>query len=444
MKKVKNKNFTIKIVAVFFSVILWSYVMSEVNPKIDKEIPNVDVELLNIESLEQSNVVIIEPKDITITAKISGRRNEIFDITEKDIVAQADIRGYQEGTYKVPIEVTSPSNADKIEDYYPKNVLIKFDSLIDKQIPVTVKIKGQPKYSYTTGGYNVKPSTVLLRGPKTRINSVEKAVVTVDIGNKSNDVNTVLPYKIVNDKGEEVRGIEKETKLVEVNLPILKMKNVSVNPILQGEPQNGYQITNITTEPNIVKIRGDDDKVKEVFSLKTQPIDIRNITKDINTEVLLDIPQEVELIETNDKAVINIEIEKIVEKTWNYSIDEIQFKNLNQELEIDREKTTDSIDITVKGIESHIYELSKEDIIPYVNADGLNEGNHSLEIKTNNVTIVSVKKINPNKLNITLVRYNEEDDSLSEESESGFQELDNTTQQVIQNDETDVKNNLIE
>ena len=37
MSKMKNKNSTMKILALFISILLWSYVRNEVNPKIIRE-----------------------------------------------------------------------------------------------------------------------------------------------------------------------------------------------------------------------------------------------------------------------------------------------------------------------------------------------------------------------------------------------------------------------
>lgn len=63
MGKEKN-DWTLKVFALIIAIVLWSYVMSEVNPVMTEEFRNVKVNILNEASLEREGIVILEPENI--------------------------------------------------------------------------------------------------------------------------------------------------------------------------------------------------------------------------------------------------------------------------------------------------------------------------------------------------------------------------------------------
>ena len=69
--------------------------MSEENPVITTD-KNISVNMTNIASLERQNLTIMEPKDVRVNVKISGKRNDVNKVTERDIIATVDLRGYKE------------------------------------------------------------------------------------------------------------------------------------------------------------------------------------------------------------------------------------------------------------------------------------------------------------------------------------------------------------
>ena len=100
MSKEKENNITVKIFALVIAIILWSYVMSEVNPKITKEFRNIDVNFTNLDALDEASIVLVEPEELKINVKVTGRRSDVIKLTEDDIIAKTDLSGYTEGNKK--------------------------------------------------------------------------------------------------------------------------------------------------------------------------------------------------------------------------------------------------------------------------------------------------------------------------------------------------------
>ncbi|WP_069650816.1 CdaR family protein [Caloranaerobacter ferrireducens] len=402
MARIKNRNITIKIIAVFFAVILWTYVMSDVNPKITKEIENIKVELINLDTLELSGITLMEPKEVTVKVKLSGRRKELIDITADDIIAQADLSGYKEGSHRVDIEVRTHDSRIEVEDYYPKQAVFKFDKIVQKQKPIMLRLTGKEGIGYSAGKGIVKPSTVYIKGPRTWVNSVTNVIAYVNLDNSTEDIITSVPLKAVNDRGNEVEGITKEPNIVDVEIPILKMKDVPIKPQIIGSPLIGYEIINVISEPDYIKIRGSEEVIKDIKAIETEPVNVDYIAKSIRKIAPLVLPEGIEVVDENDSVNITVEIEKKVEKTFEFNIDEISFNNLDPELEIDKNKSEQKLTVTFVAVESTMNLLTKDDIELSVDLTDLKEGLHNVDIEIKKPSKVEIIKSNPKTLKIYL------------------------------------------
>ncbi|WP_427339936.1 CdaR family protein [Caloranaerobacter sp. DY30410] len=408
MARSKNRNITIKIIAVFFAVILWTYVMSDVNPKITKEIENIKVELINLDTLQVSGITLMEPKEVTVKVKLSGRRKELIDITADDIIAQADLSGYKEGSHRVDIEVRTHDSRIEIEDYYPKQVVFKFDKIVQKQKPVILRLTGKEGVGYSAGKGIVKPSTVYIKGPRTWVNSVTNVIAYVNLNNSTEDIITSVPLKAVNDRGKEVEGIIKEPNIVDVKIPILKVKDVPIKPRITGTPLIGYEIINVISEPDHVKIRGSEEVIKDIKVIETEPVNVDYIAKSISKITPLILPDGIEVVDGNDSVNVKVEIEKKVEKTFEFDIDEINFINLDTELEIDKDKSDQKLTVTFTAVESTMNALTKDDIKISANLDNLKEGLHNVDIEIKKPSKVEIIKLNPKVFKIYLKKRTDE------------------------------------
>lgn len=401
----KNNNITIKIISILFAIILWSYVMDQENPEITKEIQNIKIELLNTEYLDKSNIVIEDTDINEITVKVKGRRNDIINITENDIVAEADIAGYQEGEHKVPIKVTIPTKNENLEDFYPKTILLKLDKVVERQIPVKFNVIGNVKSGYVLGESELKQTNIIIRGPRNKVNLVSEAKVTLKLNEENKNINATLPVKLIDINGKEiVSNIDKEPNVVDVSVPIYKVKTVSLNANISGSPIEGYQITSIKLSPSTIKIKGYEEELLSINSLKTEEININGLNSTLDTNIAIIVPKGISLIGDSKEVDVIVNIEKIIDKTFEYSFDELSIYNIPKDLNVDLSNNSVKINISVQGIESRIRNLNKEDIKPYIKIDGLNEGSHEVEVKVYKPYGIDIIKIDPIKINATLYK----------------------------------------
>ncbi len=402
MSKEKNNNLTIKIFALLIAIVFWSYVMNDVNPRITKEYRNINVVYSQTEQLKKSGIVVTSPEEIKVNVKIAGRRNDILAITDKDITAKVDLSGYSAGKKRVSIDVDVPSKVELV-DYSPKEVLFDFDNIVNRERPVTVETTGKVASGYILADKEIRPQSVFIKGPKTLVNRVSEVIAYVDVSESTKDLNVTVPIKLVDVDGKEVNGLEKEPNVVDVFIPVKRVKTVPIEIQTEGSVPQGYEMGNIKVFPSTVKIMGDEDELAAVKSIKTEVVNISTFLEKGRVELKLIIPEGIELAEPSIKPSADIDIHKIIEKTMEYNLDEISVNNLGGGLSIDNNATTPShIAVTVKGSDKIIEPLTKEDLPLFIDLGGLGEGAHTVPVKVNEINGVEIVNINPSEIQIHL------------------------------------------
>ncbi|NLY67809.1 MAG: hypothetical protein GX069_09635 [Tissierellia bacterium] len=377
MGKEKNE-WTLKIFALLIAIILWTYVMSEVDPRISENF-NVEVRFLNESSLERQGLVVLEPENATVRVRVSGRRSEIIKIKESDILAQVDLSGYSEGKVKVPVYVQAPGSVT-IDDYSPREILITFDRIITREMPVTVETTGQVPEGVVLGTPEVKPQYVAIEGPRTWLNSVWKVIATVDVSQSTNDINVTRPIRIVDDEGNEVRGIYSNINVVDISIPVYNVKTVPIELRTENQLPESYEIVDITIIPSTVSIIGKKDVLQNINQINTQAVDILELMNNENVTVDLDIPEGVRLAEGEGQVTVTLNVEDIITKTLNFTLENVNILNLSPGLSIAEESMNKTFSITIKGRRSIVEALEAEDIELILDLQGLGEGSHNVEI----------------------------------------------------------------
>jgi YbbR domain-containing protein len=401
MSKEKGNDLTIKIFALIIAIILWSYVMSEENPLITPEFRNIDVSFENIDSLERQNLIVMEPKEAKITVKVSGKRNDISKISEKDIIATVDLSGYTEGNKKVPVYVEVPSEV-KLVDYSPKEISFKFEKIIRKGCPVTIETEGKLPQGYVLGEAEVKPQSVYIEGPRSWVNSVSKVIASVNVADKKDDINVSMPIKLVDDEGNDVRGVEKDQNAVDIFIPVYRAKKVPIKLQTENQLPDNYQVMDININPSTIEIKGKKEAIVGITSIKTKPIDINSLIGNKNAVVDLEIPENVSLVDPNQKVTVSLNIEESKTKTLDFTLHDVEIRNLNQDLSIDEEDLNKSFEITIKGSSDKVDFINKEDLYVELDLTGLDEGSHNVIPSIREEEGITIISIVPENFNITL------------------------------------------
>nr|WP_300002877.1 CdaR family protein [Tissierella sp.] len=402
MSRVKS-NWTAKLFALLIAIFLWSYVMGEVNPIIKKTVRDVNVTITNLTSLDRQGLVIMEPETATVNVTVEGKKSDVDEVTSSNILAEVDLKGYSEGEMKIPVDVKllNASYDVKLVNKEPREILFKIDKIISKQVSVNIQTEGEVPDGYILEEINKKPQNITIKGPRSWVNEVSEARAIVDINNKTSSTVISEPVQLLDDKGEEVRGIEKDPGIVEISIDISKTMMLPIEIETINELPENINIKDIKIYPEQVKVKGSGD-FSDIKLIKTKAIDINTLIGKTSMEVELALPDGLKLVDPKQKISISYSVEEIIEKEYIFSSEEIKIRNLDEDFEVKKTSIPTQVKVILKGAKSIFNNISKENVNLYIDLKGYKAGSSEITLNIEDIQGLSVKSIDPSKTDIEI------------------------------------------
>lgn len=401
----RKSDITAKILTLVIAIFLWSYVMSDTNPIIEKPVRNVAVTYANTAALDRQGLVIMGPEEVKINVRVSGQKADMDKFLTSNIFAQVDLSGYSEGQVKVPVTVgiLDQTSGISVLSYEPKEVLFTFDRIITKEIPISITTSGELPEGYVMGDILARPQSILLRGPRTWINEVDSAVALVDITGKKEITNLSVPIKAVTDSGEEVRGVEKEPGIIDMTLPVFKTALVPVQLTTVNELPEGLSLTEITISPEVVMIKGD-ESVDLLGRIETMPIDVNGLLDKTSVEVQLNLPGGISMLDPSEKIIVSYKVEETVEITSQFTLEQVRIINIPEGLTLGEIEDELVYTVVLKGYKSLVEDLDFVTAFrPSIDLQDLEAGSHEVELSFLPNPDITVESVVPNTAIINLV-----------------------------------------
>jgi len=368
LKKLKSDKIFVQVACLIVSISLWVMVMVDTNPKFEKNFTNVPVSVRNLSVLESSNMAFMnnDKDNLTVNIKVRGYGDQLNNLTKSDFSAYIDVLGFPEGISNANVVVLGP-NGVEIESYYPSQIACKIDSVISKVMDVTLNYEGKPANDLYSGEGTANPTSVKISGPRSIVDSAIKAVATVNVEGSAADVVKTVPVRIYDGMNNEI-FMSVPVNNVQVSVPIYPTKYVSLIPKITGVPIEGFNVTNVTVNPEKVKIAGPKDVINNIYELRLEDLNVTGSNKDISASKQILDTDGITVVGLNSQIVVTAMIEETIAKEFTYSLDEINFINLKDGLEIVNNADKNAV-LTVKviGNESIINKFTKEDL--KINAD---------------------------------------------------------------------------
>ena len=274
MKEALTKNWTLKVLALGFSFLLWLMAVNIQDPVIEKRFSGIPVSIEHAEIITNRGNTYQVLTD-TITVKVSGKRSDMEKLRSSNIVAVADMKNLDtKSNSLIPIDVTvDVYSKDGFEaTAIPGNLEIKIEANKTKTFPITVDPTGNLKDGYILGDTEVNPETVEISGPESLISIISKVAAKVNVEGKSKD--EVLPAELVvyDGNGKTLDLTRMEYDLGEdltVSVTLLKTKAVSVLFDTSGiEVADGYVLDSVTVEPEQIEVVGDPADLSKLENIR--------------------------------------------------------------------------------------------------------------------------------------------------------------------------------
>lgn len=398
-----RKTFNI-IFSIIVALFLWAYVLGEVNPTTQQTIPNVQVQLLNIQSLTARELAISGDGEYLVDVVVEGKRADIMNITAEDIVAEADLYGWSKGENFIPVNVTVPETLKVLETKAGK-IPVTIEELVALSKPVKVLYTGSLPENMEEGSVKIKPEGIEVSGAKSAVESVTEIQVTYHLEDLTADGKTIQSEAIpVNYAGIPVENVRLSANYVDVSAKLYQVKEVELITEITGELPLGLGA--LLDVPETIRIKGTKETLADLTAVTTEPVDISGITGDGAVTLRIPLPEGVELAKGYETITLGVTIEQTSTKVLEYTADEILLEGLTKGKSVNTDATT--FKVTVSGRAEIIDTITKEQLGLYIDVSKLTAGSQSVPILVS--TELSLHKIiiEPETIPITLVDSEQE------------------------------------
>ncbi len=386
--KMITNNFGLKILAVVFACVLWLAVVNIDDPVTTRSFTTT-VSVENNDYLTGiGKYYEIVNNSNTITFKVSGKRSYLERMSNSDFRAIADLE-LIENLERVPIEIT-PQRYNSYVTIASKVYYLELavEDLVSRPYVISVETEGNPMDQHALGEMSVSPTLLRVSGPASVIETIDKAVATVNVENMAQDMtDSVIPV-LYDKEGKEVdtKDLSFNIQNVMVSVKILDVKEVPLNFQTSGTLQEGYEYVDMEYKPETVQIKGVSSVLNTInnITVPEEVLDLTDATGDIEKEVDISayLPEGATLMDNSQaKVSVTVKIEKHERRKFKVPTANITVSNLASRYSVAFLK--DTVEVELEGLAKDLDALDETTLTGSINVGGMTEGEHTVSLELN-------------------------------------------------------------
>ncbi|MDY3006900.1 hypothetical protein HV819_11280 [Anaerococcus sp. AGMB00486] len=307
----KKNDRKLMILSILVAIIMWAFVMTSTNPSLSKTIRSVPLTIKNQEQIQEQGYAIVGKDEVSsVNVRVEGARSDLIGLSSEDLIASVDLGSASEGIKTVNVKVNGPSGI-RVESITPSNINFKIEKIVEKKLPVDIKIDDKIKDSKIIEVAEQSPTEVSVKGLRKNVDKVEKILLKVKdekvLDGKIHDIG-IIP---VDKDGNLVEKVELSQNDVSISFDVLASKEVDVKLDTVGSLPNNMQIKEEDINPQKVVIKGEAAVVEKINSISTKKINLSEISdKNFEKSVELEIPNGISLNDNDGYVNVSFKVGK--------------------------------------------------------------------------------------------------------------------------------------
>lgn|GEM_PF-3915143 len=341
---------------------------------------------------------------------LRGLTSGIELMEPEDIVLYVDLNAVETGavTATLPVEWDCGScirRGVRVTAAEPAEVTLHLGAEASQQRVVEVEVLTAPPPGYVVMTTQPDPAQVTLRAAAPQLSRVARVVAEVsDLEGARADVTIEhVPLLAVDRDAETVSDVQIEPSMVDVLLGVRRRGiEVSVTPGVEGLQADGYYVSSIAVEPQIVQLSGDQAALAELEKAGTlsASVDISGATDDVVELVELPLPAGVSAINAPDGVTVTIGITPLPGTVRLHVA--IRTKNVDAGLVVES-ISPDTVEVLVGGPQAELSDLTPEDVVVIADLGDLGAGRHTVSLSQPRVPSgFFVRSVNPTVVDVVL------------------------------------------
>ena len=388
MKNLISKNIGLKLLSVLLALLLWLIVMNVEDPAVTRTIYDIPVQIVNDDVIKSRGYGYTVESGEKIDIRVKGRRSVVDGITADDFIATADFNSVS-SMKMVPIEVRCKDEHESELSWTARTetmaIILEAEGTVSKSIRLE-KI-GDVKEGYFLYDCSTETSLVSVKGAESQVATVKEVVADVKIDGikDSGEVEIELYAVDTNNAKMDSKKITIVPDTIKVNLTVCPVKTVPLNVRAVGTPAEYCYLGDVEFAPAQVQITAEESILA---SLNEIVVDVsvygasETINKQINLEEFFESTYKVKgikLVDQNSTMGIKVPVLNMEEKSFDLKAEDIELRGKDEHHSYTMYFNWMS-KVVVRGKIGEMTNVEASDFGLYVDVEGLEKGNHSIQV----------------------------------------------------------------
>ena len=247
----------------------------------------------------------------------------------------------------------------------------------------------------------VSPAEVTVSGPQSVIDRIVAARADVIIEPNGLDIDRDVELIPVDVVGDRVTPADVEPRVAHVRIAVFRdqrQRSLVVNPVVTGSPAVGFEIAQVTAEPIVVLVEGDDDQLAALTAADTAPLSISGATQDVTADVPLNLPAGILRVGGDETVAVTVAIRPIAATR----VFDAGMSLEGERPDLDYRLSTNHALATVGGPLSDLERLDGAAFALVVQVSGLGIGTHEVPLQANLPVGLSLVGVDPDVVTVTI------------------------------------------
>lgn len=382
------------LVSFLIAIILWAYVIGEINPVTTKSFVAVNINLENQIALEERALAIESISEDKINVTVKGERSRIQNVEKDDVYAEVDLALARTGHNELDVKVRTPEKVN-VDKKSISKVRLTVGELVSEERPTKIVYVGATNSDLEPYTIEKTPEKVTIRGAMSNVERVSQVIAKVRV-DQIKDKETIAEAELVpvDKNGKEVNWIRLSSSQIQVKAVMTKTKKVDLEVPIQGNDSGDVKLDYQKT----VMIKGNADVVKEISKIETEPVDLSAYAQNTTIELKPILPEGVQLAAGSDMTA-KVVFSSTDTKNINFDGGEIDIIGLAGNLKATVE---DGVVISAEGRKSSLNDVNKEDFTLAVDVSGYSKGSYKVDVVVVNKKEFKKYTVKPSKVTVLI------------------------------------------
>lgn len=386
-----------KLGALLIAVAFWAIVIaSDPNLLVEKTIMNAPVTVTGQEALRSKGLTVMDDitsGTITVKLRVEVRQADYDDATADTFTPRLDLSSQitSAGENQQVYFTVASNNYGQVLSIEPESVTLNVEEFTQRsRVPVVIEQTGEAGEPIYVQGATADPSQVVVSGPKSLIDSINRAVVELPLSSLSasrtvDSVSSLITLEDADGKlvsSPQLRitsdGINVDSVRIDMYVYPTKDVPVQLESAITGIPAHGYRVTDVRIVPEAVIVAADQETLDELEALYVaSPIDIDGLSA--GTSATVSLRPVTNAIHTAASEV-TVEVDIVPSAHVHVYID-MPVTVMGVDSSVSATLDHQTMDVIVHGDYDQVQALGKDDITLYVDATDLEEGTYQLAVQ---------------------------------------------------------------